>query len=211
MSDQIQETYLITQDEFRVLLQSAGCSKFYGFGLQFRKFSEDDVLRLMYQMVQKGFITSDGRDFYVNHTLSAMVSLLKQAEKVLMIADLDRELPPYCCYLGQSVLMVQWMVWREETMKLTVCQQQRLFELLADEGYFLGGKNFEMTLYRNDSGSRLCSLRNQTREGGLVLVYMEDAEERILPYTNQMLQEIFDQLMNNDNENENEHLEGRLL
>ncbi len=211
MSDQIQETYLITQDEFRVLLQSAGCSKFYGFGLQFRKFSEEDVLRLMYQMVQKGFISSDGRDFYVNPSLSAMASLLKQAEKVLMIADLDHELPAYCCYLGQRILLVQWMVWREETMKLAVCPTQRLFELLADEGYFLEGKNFEMTLCRNDSGTRLCTLSNQTREDGPLLVYMEGAEERILPYTIQMLQETFGQLMNNENGNEHEHLEGRLL
>lgn len=177
MNSKITEAFLLTQEELQVLLQTVGCKSWYGFSFDERNITEDEAIHVIYHMVEKEFLYSDGVNLHVKKDLAEAARILKNSQEVFVLEDSENILPVYCCYIDEKVLICEWMSQRNNTVKLKVCERDQLFQTLEDEGYFDQKRLFSGEMFNNPSGKSEYKICNVWGESDSVLMY-EDQNKR---------------------------------
>ncbi|MEY8533695.1 hypothetical protein AALH30_09260 [Blautia pseudococcoides] len=190
MIHEVYEAYLLSQEEFGILLRASGCSAFYGFPIEGNSLNRKELLLKLHQMVKKGFLISDGKRFLMDTALASCVRILADAKKMLLVSVKDPPLPVYCCYPGRQIVICEWMSRRDGYVKLKQTDSEKFYEMLVEEGYFPAMGEGSLQLLDNRTGSLERSLTLQrigleqvllleTEEGRTGKLYSEDAIEQM--------------------------------
>lgn len=182
MNLQWNEALLLTQEELGVLLQAAGCTGWYGFALETETLPEETAVRLLNEMVNKGLLHADGQAFYLDKQAAAAMRTLQQAKRVVVVSEAENELPPYCCYIGDQILICEWMSQRKNTMKLKLCGHGQLCGLLQDEGYFTWPHETCLQAFENPTGIEAGRLKLRWSADCGELVCTENGELKSYPF-----------------------------
>ena len=198
MNREIIEAFLLSKEELLILLQIAGCRSWYGFYIEEYPISEEDAIKIIYRMVEKGFLYSDGEVLHVNKDLSEAVKVFKSANEVLLLEDVDNDLPMYCCYISEKVLVCEWMSQRKDTVKFKVCEKNDLYRLIEDEGYFQQYRSFVGELHENPSGRLLSKIFNRYADNEYRIFYEEDGSEKIMNFDSEWIKEYLMNVLNKE-------------
>lgn len=195
MKQQIKQAFLISEEELKVLLQSVGCHSGYGFALKGKPLEKEEAIHRLYSMVQKEFLYSDGHCFCLREELSQAMRNMKEASEVLIVEDEEKELPVYCCYLGDKLLLCEWMSQRKNTIKLQLLEVQEFYELLEEEGYLSKMRQIRLTIHENPSGKEKRKLYTDWTDARRMLFYEDGENCQLAPYEKMKMQEMLASLL----------------
>ena len=191
MIEEVYEAYLLSSEEFSILLRASGCSAFYGFPIERSSLNRKELLLKLHQMVKKGLLISDGKHFLMETALATCVRIIADAEKMLLVTVKEPPLPVYCCYPGQQVLICEWMSRRDGYVKLKRAGREKFYGILAEEGYFpaLGEGSLQLIDTRTGRLERSLTLQ---RNGLEQMLLLETEEGRTgMPYSEENLEQMF--------------------
>lgn len=191
MIEEVYEAYLLSRQEFSILLRAAGCRAFYGFPMEAAEHSRKELLLELHRMVKKGLMRSDGVGFVTEPALFACIRTIAEAEKMLLVTVQEPSLPVYCCYPGRQIFICEWMNRREDYIKLKRVDREKFFGILAEEGYFpeLGKGSYQ--LIHNHTGEMQRKLILQRKGLEQILILEEKGEQMQAVYSEKILEEMF--------------------
>lgn len=191
MIEEVYEAYLLSREEFSILLRAAGCRAFYGFPMEAAERSRKELLLELHRMVKKGLMRSDGVGFVTEPALLDCIRAIAEAENMLLVTVQVPSLPVYCCYPGRQIFICEWMNRRADHIKLKRVDREKFFGILAEEGYFpaLGKGSYQ--LIHNHTGVTQRKLTLQ--RNGLEQTFMLEEKEKQMQavYSEETLGEMF--------------------
>lgn len=188
---EVYEAYLLSLEEFSILLRASGCRSFYGFPIGESSLSRKELLLKLHQMVKKGLLKSDGEHFLMEQNLASCIRTITDAEKMLLIEVHNPPLPVYCCYPGRQILICEWMSRRDGYIKLKRTDGNKFYGILVEEGYFPSLGEGSLRLICNHTGHQEKKLTLQ-RKGLEQIVSLEtegELTERV--YSEENLKRMF--------------------
>lgn len=135
--------WILKESEFGILLGAKGIFEFQGPLLRNLPETEEEILKKLWKMEKKGFLTSDGMDFIVEKGLAQCIHLLEKSRGLLVITPEREELPQSFCYPAEELLVCQEVLFRKDTLKLQKMSWEQLEELLVQEGGYIRLQYYE--------------------------------------------------------------------
>lgn len=134
MNIENQSAYILEEEEFAVLLLAKGISSFQGFPLEHVPDTEEEIYQVLFGLTEKGFLTSDGKEFQAEKEIADCLNILEQARGLLLLIPEQEEFPQSFCYPGEQVLVCQPMAFKRGAVKLWKTSWENLGELIEENG-----------------------------------------------------------------------------
>ncbi|MFR6171110.1 MAG: hypothetical protein ACLUJN_06180 [Blautia sp.] len=135
--------WILEESEFGILLGAKGIFEFQGLPLRNLPETEEEILKKLWNMEKKGFLTSDGMNFTVEKGLAQCLHLLEKSKGLLVITPEREEMPQSFCYPAEELLVCQEVLFRKDTLKLQKMSWKQLEDLLPQEGGYIRFQYYE--------------------------------------------------------------------
>lgn len=177
MSMESRSAYILGKKEFAVLLQAKGISDFFGFPMREIPDSEREILMLLKGLTDKGFLYSDGTEFRADRRISECLSVLAEAEGVLLFIPEKEALSQSFCYAGERLLVCQEAAFHQDALKLWLTDWTDMGELLEENG-----RETEVQYYKKGKDEPEQKKKLVSTDGGYLLQNLEyDADKEFVP------------------------------
>lgn len=135
MSVENQSAYILDGQELVLLLQAKGIACFQGFSFEKIADTEEQMLKVLLGLTEKGFLLSDGKEFFVEQGISECFEILEKAKGLLLIIPGQEESPELFCYPGEEILVCQPAAFKPGAVKLWKTDWENLGDLIAECGW----------------------------------------------------------------------------
>lgn len=169
-----QEAFILEEREFAFLLQAKGISGFQGFFIRNSPKTREELLQVLRQLTEKGFLVSDGEQFQVLPELAEGIKILEYAKGVLVLNPADKEAPQAFCYMAESsrLFICQPAAFRRGAVKLWTTDWNGLEQFIR-----ASGRKMELCYYKKGSSRANKVLSLLCREKSYVCCWENSGQE----------------------------------
>lgn len=129
------DTFILESEEMAMLLQARGICKFQGFLLEKIPRTKEEMLLVTKKLTEKGFLVSDGTDFYVDSEISACITLFEQSQGLLLVNPATEAIPQSFLYPGNQIVVCQPTPFKKGAVKIRRMNWEELSEFVKEQGH----------------------------------------------------------------------------
>ena len=105
-------SYILTYDEFRILLYSFGITQVNGIIMEEKEFSESNVVQAMHHLWIIGFLMSEGDSFHIEDGLYQIMDVIAHA-LAWELLEFKRDSASYYCYIRGNDVAISEKYWNK--------------------------------------------------------------------------------------------------
>ena len=141
--------YLLTHQEFALLLAAAGIRRIHGYGISPKPPDREDALHMLQILSRKGYLTGSGEQFVLSGEMKQIFAQIQDAASVLEVHKASGR--SCLLYLGKGCVRLSGSLRRPEILELQRLDPDDVWEWLIEEGWIPeGGKT-------DDPGGNTCA------------------------------------------------------
>lgn len=130
----IEKNWLLTQNQWKILMTLEGKSWIYGYEFLENKIEKRQLIEEIYHMVQKRILRVEEEKLVVDKAYCLFMECAKQAK--IMCRCVDKELGEYLLFMGESCLVSRPVEGKKEGILFSVKSHRETLLYLFEEGFF---------------------------------------------------------------------------
>lgn len=154
--------------EFYMLAGYFGINKVFGYSFDEKKYSKQDMIGIIHNMVKRGVLEVKNNSFECSDTYKAMKDYLKYASQVIQIKISGIDNPVCIGYLGEKIMITEISDNNSKRLNIRWIEKNSISDYIRDHGYLSGILN----IYLNDRMSE----QKRSFDDGMVLFQAEIIE-----------------------------------
>lgn len=129
--------YLLSFDEWALLLASAGIKKIYSFPFRKDDYSRNQVIGILEGMVKSEMAVSDGSIFHLQPGIKVITECVRECRGVICLEDGDRIKSPVCLYLDEAEGLAAAVPAdkRKDSLRIWYMNKKELSVWMEEAGY----------------------------------------------------------------------------
>lgn len=132
--------YLLTYEEFILLLAAAEIRTLYGFQFELQPPDRENSLQLLKELCLKGYLISDGKEFKAAGEMRQVLTRLREAKTVL---EVHKTSGRGCFfYVGETEsIRLSKSLRRKEILELQCIRTEEVWKWMMEEGWVPSGSS----------------------------------------------------------------------
>lgn len=128
------DVFILESQELALLLSAKGISYFQGFPLKYIPQKREELLQTTKNLVDKGFLVSDGTSFQTEPEISACLAVLEKSSGLWLVNPESGAVPQSFLYPGDQVLIFRPLTVKQGAVKIRRILWENLGDFALEQG-----------------------------------------------------------------------------